>query len=71
MNIIRDDEFQGLMMIPILHQYGINNCMVDGCKEKANTVLTDCGESPPIGICEKHYRQAEAEGKFSYKIIFD
>lgn len=70
MNIIRDDELNGLLMIPLLNQYGIANCMVDGCKEKANTILADEAYNP-IGICETHYRKAEKEGQFKYKIIFN
>lgn len=68
MEIIRDEEMHGLMMIPLFHQYGIHYCNVAGCEQKASTILIDAIKDCPIGICEGHYIQAKQDGKFNFKI---
>ncbi len=70
MTVIRDNELAGLMMIPLLQQYGITNCNVRGCTHKANTILTDVPNAPPIGICDEHYKSAEIAGEWKYTIDF-
>ena len=56
MEIIRDDEMHGLMMIPLLQQWGITRCNVSKCCEKPTTIITGATENP-IGLCEKHYNK--------------
>ena len=38
MQIIRDEEIGGIMMIPLLSQYQINRCNIKNCKEKPTTI---------------------------------
>lgn len=69
MEIIRDEEMHGIFMIPLFHQYGVHYCHVEGCQNKATTLLIDNGTAiPVIGICEGHFSQAKQDGKFSYKL---
>jgi hypothetical protein len=69
MNIIRDEELHGIMMIPLFHQYGVHYCHVKDCPYKASTLLMGTGtEIDPIGICEFHYEQSKQEGKFKFTL---
>ncbi len=68
MNIIRDEEAHGLFMIPLFHQYGIHYCNVKDCPHKASTILTDVPSADTIGICEGHYQEAKAAGKWKLSI---
>ncbi len=68
MEIIRDEEMNGIMMIPLFHQYGIHYCNVEGCPHKASTILIDAIKDYPIGICEGHYIQAKQDGQLKHKI---
>jgi len=36
MNIIRDEELGGLMMIPLFQQWNVKRCNIKGCTEKTN-----------------------------------
>lgn len=72
MEVIRDEELGGIWMIPLLNQWGITVCNVENCEDKATTILTGLNETKrAIGICEKHYQEAKATGKFHFKIIFN
>lgn len=62
MNIIRDDELGGLMMIPLFQQWHINRCNLKDCKEKPTTILGVQGGK--FGMCEKHYKEfSKTKGK--------
>ena len=69
MNIIRDEEAHGLFMIPLFYQYGVHYCNVKDCSRKASTILTDVPGAAAVGICEGHYQEAKAAGK--WKISLD
>ena len=68
MNIIRDEEMNGLFMIPLLHQYGIHYCNVKDCHHKASTILTDVPGADAVGVCEAHYQEAKAAGKWKLSL---
>ena len=69
MEIIRDEEMGGIMMIPLFHRYGITRCNIRDCKEKHTTIITGATEQP-FGMCEKHYQESKAKGKLEYTIDF-
>lgn len=61
MQIIRDEELGGLLMIPLFHQWHIKRCNVKGCKNVPTTILLDPAEGwNRIGMCEEHYQEAMA-----------
>lgn len=68
MNVIRDEEMHGLMMIPLFHQYGVHYCHVKDCSHKATTLLTDIPDVGIVGICEGHYLEAKAAGKWKLSL---
>lgn len=69
MNLIRDEEMHGIMMIPLFHQYGVHYCHVEGCLNKASTLLIDTDVTPgAIGICEGHYNTAKQSGKWQLSL---
>lgn len=61
MNIIRDEETFGIMMIPLFVDWNIRRCNFKDCKERPNTIITDAGCSN-FGLCENHYQMANVEG---------
>lgn len=72
MQVIRNNELGGLMMIPLLIDWGIKRCNVEGCKSVPNTIVTQMGEGVPVaGFCEKHYQQGNVPGGTNYKLVFD
>lgn len=72
MRIIRDEETSGLMMIPLLYDWGIKRCNVKGCRNKPNTIISQLGPDVPVtGWCEEHYRKFESSGKFDGTLEFD
>lgn len=68
MNVIRDEEMRGLMMIPLFHQYGVHYCHVKDCHHKATTLLIDVPYAGIVGICEDHYLEAKAAGKWKLSL---
>jgi hypothetical protein len=38
MEIIRDEELGGIMMIPLFHQYEITRCNIKDCTDKPTTI---------------------------------
>jgi hypothetical protein len=69
MQVIKDNDMGGIMMIPFFAQHGINQCNVDGCNNKPFVALTEIeGLETPIGICKDHYKEAESKGKWELKI---
>jgi len=71
MKIIRDTELGGLMMIPLLMDWGIRRCNVKDCQEKPNTIVTGLVDGSPVGFCEKHYQEANQPGGKKFSLIFD
>jgi predicted branched-subunit amino acid permease len=69
MNIIRDEEMCGIMMIPLFQQYGIKRCNVRDCKEKHTTIITGLTDNS-FALCEKHYQESKASGKINYTLDF-
>ena len=72
MKIIRDEELGGLMMIPLLVDWGVRRCNVSGCTENPNTIVTGLVARPvAVGFCEKHYQQANAPSGCNFALDFD
>ena len=67
MEIIRDEEMNGIMMIPLLTQWGVNRCNVRDCHENPTTIITGATEQP-FGLCEKHYKECKESGKIAYTL---
>jgi hypothetical protein len=70
MNIIRDDELFGLMMIPLFQQWNIHRCNIKDCKEKPTTIITGIPDVPIFGMCEKHYDECKKAGKINHTLDF-
>jgi hypothetical protein len=71
MNIIRDEECFGIMMIPLLIDWHIRRCNVKDCTEKPTTIISQIESVPVFGLCEKHYQSMKEAGKIDCKLIFD
>jgi hypothetical protein len=75
MKIIRDNQLNGLLMIPLFQQYNISRCNVDGCKEKPSTIITDCvdenGDTLDFSLCETHFQEAKVKGRIDYHLTFE
>ena len=70
MNVIRDEEMAGLMMIPLFNQYDLHRCNVKDCKEKQTTIVT--GLTPyPFALCEDHYNEFKAKDEIKCTIEYD
>jgi hypothetical protein len=69
MNIIRDDDLGGLMMIPLFQQWNIHRCNVKDCTEKPTTIITGT-EAGTFGMCETHYNECKKLKKIKYTIEF-
>ena len=68
MEIIRDEEMSGIMMIPLFQQYGINRCNTKDCTEKPSTICVH--EQATFGICEKHYLEGQKAGTMKLQLEF-
>lgn len=74
MRIIRDEEFGGVMMIPLFVDWGIRRCNVAGCTNKPNTIIAnvDVGNGRQcFGLCEEHFQQGNVPGGTEYHLEFD
>lgn len=72
MKIIRDEETFGIMMIPLLVQWGIRRCNVEDCTNRPNTILTKPREDiSAMGLCEECFQQGNVPGGTNYKLVFD
>lgn len=73
MNIIRDEEGCGVMMIPLFCDWGVKRCNVKNCTEKPTTIITGAHpDAPVIGMCEKHFQAAnQPDGGKTYTFVFD
>jgi len=72
MNTIRDEEFGGLIMIPLLVDWHVRRCNVKDCADKPTTIITGAHpDAPVIGLCEKHYQHSKTTGELDYTLVFD
>ena len=71
MNIIRDEETFGLMMIPLLIDWHIRRCNVKNCTEKPNTIIGGVEGAPAFGLCEAHYQHFKEAAEIDCTLIFD
>jgi len=72
MKIIRDEECCGLMMIPLLCQWGIKRCNVENCREKPTTIVQGLAADIPLcGFCEKHFQEANVSGGANFTLEFN
>ena len=72
MEIIRDEECVGIMMIPLLHQWGITRCNFRRCKEKPNTIIKDAHPQVKVfGLCEEHFQLGNKPGGTKMDLVFD
>lgn len=69
MNIIRDEDMFGLMMIALLHQCGINRCNMKDCIRDPTTIITGV-VNRPIRLCKDHYNEFKEAGKMSCMLDF-
>ena len=69
MNIIRDEELGGLMMIPLLQQWNVKRCNIKGCTEKPTTIITGT-EAGLFGMCEKHFLEGKEKGEMKLELEF-
>jgi hypothetical protein len=70
MKIVRDNEMNGILMIPLWQQYQLHRCNVAYCKERQTTIVIDL-VSVPFAICEKHYKEFSESGKIECTLHFD
>ncbi len=72
MKIIRDDEFGGLMMIPLLVDCNVRRCNIEGCTNEPNTIVTQLAEDVPVcGFCEGHFQEMNTPGGINVTLEFD
>lgn len=72
MNIIRDEELGGILMIPLLVDWHIRRCNVKDCTARPNTIIGGAdGIDRVFGLCEDHFQQGNAEGGTSYSLEWD
>ena len=77
MQVIHDDEWGGIAMIPLIIDWHISKvCQVDSCVEKTAAIIvaneddTKGNGTVTFGICETHYQEAKQTGRFDYRINF-
>ena len=71
MEIIRDEETFGLMMIPLFVDWGVWRCNVKDCTHKPSTIIVyKAGEVTPepliIGMREEHFQAANQGEPVTY-----
>ena len=71
MNIIRDEECGGIMMIPLFVDWHIRRCNVRDCKETPTTIVAGIADDVIVGLCEKHYQQGNKVGVTTFTFDFD
>jgi len=73
MNVIRDEECNGLFMIPLLVDWKIRRCNVAGCTNKPNTIIAAHGiEGVPVfGLCEEHHQECVDKQSMNFTLDFD
>ena len=72
MKIIRDEEYGGIMMIPLFCDWNIRRCNVRGCRNKPTTIIAQAREDIPVfGLCEEHFQEANVPGGAKFDLEFD
>ena len=60
MQVIRDTELGGIMMIPLFVEWRIRRCNVKGFVAMPNTIIRRQefdGNAITFGLCEEHFQQ--------------
>ncbi len=75
MKYIHDDQMGGIMMVPLIVDWDIaRTCQIKDCEARTNAIVnftaeeTGIGEALHLGICEDHFQEAHASGKFHYTV---
>ena len=72
MEIIRDNELGGLMMIPLFVDWGVKRCNVEDCTARPSTIVRQLSPDIPLaGFCEEHFQEANQEGGAVMSFVFD
>ena len=72
MKIIRDEEFHGIMMIPLFVDWGIKRCNVKDCINEPSTIITSLTPGVPVcGLCETCYQGFKERGVLEGTLVFD
>ena len=74
MNIIRDNELGGILMIPLLHDWHIRRCNQRDCTNRPNTIIGGAGDGIPVfGLCEEHFQMGNVEGAgpYTFSLVWD
>ena len=72
MKVIRDEETFGIMMIPLLIEWGVRRCNVKDCTNEPSTIITNITpEISLLGLCETHYKEMADAGRIDHTMMFD
>ena len=72
MKIIRDEECCGILMIPLLVDWNIRRCNVNGCTNKPNTIIASGTEEAGVfGLCESCFQEGNKPNGTTYDLVFD
>jgi hypothetical protein len=72
MKIIRDEEFGGVMMIPLFVDWHVRRCNVKGCTNEPNTIVQGLAPGIPLcGFCEEHFQEANTPDGTNFTLEFD
>ena len=72
MNIIRDNDLGGIAMIPLFCDWHIYRCNVKNCTDEPTTIITQLQDDlPAVGMCEKHYQEANQPDGAKFTFVFD
>ncbi|MFH0938221.1 MAG: hypothetical protein V1899_02935 [Planctomycetota bacterium] len=72
MEIIRDNELGGVMMIPLFVDWQIRRCNVKGCRAVPTTIIAGHDEAGrAYGLCEVHFQQGNQPEGANLTIEFD
>jgi hypothetical protein len=69
MEVIRDEELGGIMMIPLWSQFNLHRCNVRNCNEKQTTIIQGL-IGRPFALCETHYQEAKTNGEIKCTLDF-
>ena len=76
--VIRDNDFGGIMMIPLFSDWGIRRCNAEGCTNEPNTIIVNTDHPQLVeicgghyGMCEEHYQAGNVEGGVNMQLVFD
>lgn len=71
MKIIRDEEYDGIMMIPLFVDWGVKRCNVEHCTQQPTTIVAGLADNV-IGMCEEHYQAASQQpGGVRFTFVWD